>query len=295
MGDFNGDGKTDLAVANRGAGSINGGVSILLGNGNGTFQPAVSYGAGILPSAVAVGDFNGDGKADLVVANNGSANVSVLFCNGDGTFQAALNYPANTQPYSVTVSDLTGAGIADLVVSNNTGDGVSILMGNGDGTFQPAVGFGAGSSVGVSGGPMGVAMGDFSGDGISDLAAVFQGSNDVSVFLGNSGGTFQAPVNYPAGTQPSSIAAADFNGDGRIDLVVANQGGNNVSVLLAAASLDHRPRSGLMHSRRRLFGGGTTISGWVFDNFLSGDAPIARCSGESGWGDRGKCGYRRRP
>ena len=92
VGDFNGDGKADLAVANCDSNN----VSVLLGNGNGTFQAAVNYAAGTYPSSVAVGDFNGDGKADLAVANCASNNVSVLLGNGNGTFQAAVNYGAGT-------------------------------------------------------------------------------------------------------------------------------------------------------------------------------------------------------
>ena len=88
VGDFNGDGKADLAVANYRSSN----VSVLLGNGNGTFQAAVNYGAGTYPHSVAVGDFNGDGKPDLAVANYGSNNVSVLLGNGNGTFQTAVNY-----------------------------------------------------------------------------------------------------------------------------------------------------------------------------------------------------------
>ena len=91
---------------------------MLLGNGNGTFQAAVSYGAGMSPSSVAVGDFNGDGKADLATANAAANSVSVLLGNGDGTFQSAVNYAAGTIPCSVAVGDFNGDGKADLAVAN---------------------------------------------------------------------------------------------------------------------------------------------------------------------------------
>ena len=148
VGDFNGDGKADLAVANYGSDN----VSVLLGNGNGTFQAAVNYAAGTSPHSVAVGDFNGDGKADLAVANYGSNNVSVLLGNGNGTFQAAVNYAAGTSPCSVAVGDFNGDGKADLAVANYGSNNVSVLLGNGNGTFQAAVNYAAGTDPSLGGG-----------------------------------------------------------------------------------------------------------------------------------------------
>src|ERR1039457_4989139 len=149
------DGKLDLAAAN------GVGVSVLLGNGDGAFQPAVTYAAGTYTESIAVGDFNGDGKLDLVVTNNLSSGgtVSVLLGNGDGTFQAPRNYNVGTYPYSVAVGDFNGDGKPDLVVTNNTSstaDSVSVLLGNGDGTFQPALNSAAGTDL------LSVAVGDFS-------------------------------------------------------------------------------------------------------------------------------------
>src|SRR5207302_408575 len=163
VGDFNGDGNLDLAVANWGG--TNGTVSALLGNGDGTFQTAVNYAAGLNSISIAVSDFNGDGKLDLVVANSGSTNISVLLGNGDGTFRPAVNYGAETAPYSVAVGDFNDDGKLDVAVANagsgyyQTGGNVSVLLGNGDGTFQPAINYSAGV------GPYSVAVGDFNGDG----------------------------------------------------------------------------------------------------------------------------------
>ena len=222
VGDFNGDGKADLAVANYNSASL----SVLLGNGDGTFGTAVNYGTGTNPQSVAVGDFNGDGKADLAVTNVESANVSVLLGNGDGTFQTAVNYGTGSGPETVAVGDFNGDGKADLAVATFTTSNVSILLGNGDGTFQTAVNYRTGSD------PWGLAVGDFNGDGKADLVVTNSNSDNVSVLLGNGDGTFQTAVNYGVGAVAFSVAVADFNGDGKADLVVGNFSGYNVSVLL---------------------------------------------------------------
>jgi hypothetical protein len=230
VGDFNGDGKLDLAVANSGSND----VSVLLGNGDGTFQTALHSSVGVSPVSVAVGDFNGDGKLDLVVVNNGSNDVSVLLGNGDGTFQTALDFDTGAGPVSVAVGDFNADGRLDLVVANFAAGNVGVLLGNGDGTFQPAVNYGAGPL------PVSVAVGDFNGDGKLDLAVANQsagnaGPSMVGVLLGNGDGTFQPAVEYGAGsdTDSSSVALGDFNGDGNLDLAVANSGSTNrVSILL---------------------------------------------------------------
>jgi predicted dienelactone hydrolase len=222
VGDFNGDGRLDLALADWDGGAL----SVMLGNGNGTFQAAVSYNAGADAGSVAVGDFNGDGKLDVVVANGFSKNVSVLLGNGDGTFHPAVNYGAGSGPSGVAVGDFNGDGKLDLAVANNGDNTVGVLLGNGDGTFRVM----ATHAVGI--GPISIAVGDFNSDGKLDLVVANSGEGTVSVLLGNGDGTFQVPVNYGAGSQPAAVVAADFNGDGKLDLVVANSGEGTVSVLL---------------------------------------------------------------
>src|SRR6266851_4628550 len=143
-GDFNGDGKVDLVVANAGnpGAGDNGSVSILLGNGDGTFQLATNIPAGKNPISIAVGDFNGDSRLDLVVANQGGSTVSLLLGNGDGTFQSHLDYTAGSGPIAVAIGDFNGDSHLDLIVANGQTASGGLLLGNGDGTFQPEVSYG---------------------------------------------------------------------------------------------------------------------------------------------------------
>jgi hypothetical protein len=222
VGDFNGDGNLDLAVAN----STSNTVSVLLGNGDGTFGPKVDYVTGSTPEGVAVGDFNGDGHLDLAVTNSTSNTVSILLGNGDGTFQAKTDYATGKQPRGIAVADFNRDGNLDVVVTNATDGTVGVLLGNGNGTFNAQLPHNTGFN------PYSVAVGDFNGDGIPDLA-VANNNNDnvVSVLLGNGDGTFQA-FQYTTGGAPVSVAVGDFNGDGNLDIAVADQQGNAVSILL---------------------------------------------------------------
>src|SRR2546428_136988 len=149
VGDFNGDGKLDLAVAN----SSSTDISVLLGNGDGTFQPATSYGAGVGPWAVVGGDFNGDGEP---------GGVAVLLGRGDGSFQLAGGYATGPYPQSIAVRDLNGDGKLDVAVAAGSG-AISVLLGKGDGSFEPAFNYNANASS------QSVAVGDFNGDGKLDL------------------------------------------------------------------------------------------------------------------------------
>ncbi len=238
-GDFNGDGKLDLVSATNNS-NLSGTVSVLLGNGDGTFQAHVDYGAGTGPYSVAVGDFNGDDKLDLAVANYVDGTVSVLLGNGDGTFQAQVDYTTGVQPISVTAGDFNGDGKLDLAVASFAGDTVGVFLGNGNGTFQARVDYAAGSV------PYSVVVADFNGDDKLDLAVANDLSKTVSVLLGNGDGTFRARANYGAGSNPQSLAVGDFNRDGRIDLAVANysfSGNATVSVLLQSTTVTLQPAS----------------------------------------------------
>jgi len=254
VGDFNGDGKLDLAVSSFSAtasacsNQCQSIVSILLGNGDGTFQPHVDFATGgLTPLGMAAGDLNGDGELDLVIANGQvpSNAVSVLLGNGDGTFQAPLNYSTDLSPLAVAVGDLNGDGKADLAVLNHDIGGtnvtvVSVFIGNGDGTFQHRVDYDTSNgATGVV--PNEVVIGDFRGNGMKDLAV--SSAYGVDVLLGNGNGTFQEFVTYStagslcgsAFTCEGGLAAGDFDGDGRDDIVAAVDEGITVDILFSNA------------------------------------------------------------
>ncbi|MEH1804674.1 FG-GAP-like repeat-containing protein [Nostoc sp.] len=191
-----------------------------------TFDTATNFTVGTNPKSVTVGDFNGDGKLDLAVANYNSNTVSVLLGTATGGFAAATNFTVGTNPRSVAVGDFNGDGKLDLAVANNGSKTVSLLLGNGTGGFAAATNFTVGTN------PRSVAVGDFNGDGKLDLAVANNGSKTVSVLLGNGTGGFAAATNFTVGTNPRSVTVGDFNGDGKLDLATANFNSNTVSVLL---------------------------------------------------------------
>jgi hypothetical protein len=238
VADVNGDGKPDLIVANNCAdGACTGGnLGVLLGNGDGTFQTAVTYALSGTATAVAVADVNGDGRPDLIVATtlNRAGLVGVLINNGDGTFKAETTYSSGGQiALAVAVGNL-GNGHLDVVVANKCADGtctssdVGVLLGNGDGTFRTAVTY---DSAGLH--SDGVAIADVNRDGKLDVVVANSSTSttvdngNVGVLLGNGDGTLQTAVAYPSGAfGATSVAVADVNGDGKLDLVVTNCSGN---------------------------------------------------------------------
>ncbi|MGA8761470.1 MAG: FG-GAP-like repeat-containing protein [Candidatus Sulfotelmatobacter sp.] len=224
VGDFNHDGKLDVAVA-AGA-STTDTVAILLGNGDGTFRHALYYTVGVGAVSLVAADFNHDGNLDLAVASQ-SSYIGILLGNGDGTFQTATQRPpVPTFEQFVTVGDFNGDGKPDLVTLAS--GVISVLLGNGDGTFQDAVTTQPPFSI------ESIGAGDFNRDGKLDLATAgtFGSDSSVNILLGNGDGTFQNGATYPGGNVPVSIAVADFNGDHKLDLAIADSEGVGVSVLL---------------------------------------------------------------
>jgi hypothetical protein len=222
IADLNSDGFPDLVTADLGDDT----VSVLLGNGDGSFRPALRFQTGRFPESVTVCDFNGDGILDLAVANTQDSTVSIFLGNGDGTFQAQSIIASGNAPVSVAVGDFNADGIADLATTDKNDADVSVMLGNGDGTFQTRVTFAAGSN------PQHLVASDLNRDGVLDLAVVNPRDNTISVLLGNGDGTFRGPLTSSTGAGPYSIAVGDFNRDDLLDLAVCNRYDGTVSLLI---------------------------------------------------------------
>lgn len=224
-GDFNQDGKADLAVIDSG----NNNVSILLANNANGFSSPQNINAGSGPRGIAVGDVNADGKLDIVTSDFSGGAVVVLG-NGTGGFGAANTFPAGTNPAHVAIGDFNNDGKLDLAVANSSGGNVSILLGNGQGSFGAPANFPVGAN------PRHVIVADFNNDSKADLAVVNTNTMNVSVLLGTGTGSFGAATNFNVGASPLSASAGDFNADGKTDLAVANSTSDNVSILLGNGS-----------------------------------------------------------
>jgi hypothetical protein len=192
----------------------------------GEFQNHVDYTTGIDPASVAVGDFNGDGKVDVVTGNYDEDTESIFLGNGDGTFQSQGVFPSGSCPLWMTVVDINKDGIQDLVVTDHDSNTVSVIFGNGDGSFQPPVQY----PTGVT--PLAVVISDFNGDGALDMAVANATDMTVSVLLGNGDGTFQPHKDYAAGATILALDLGDVNGDGKADLITANYSTNSIGVFV---------------------------------------------------------------
>ena len=227
-GDFNGDGISDLAVLSSSSSQKPQTISILLGNKDGTLQPGATYTLPLSESWLAAGDFNGDGKLDLVVNALGAIQgLYLMLGNGDGTFQAPVNTGSSVGGFQFLANDFNGDGKLDLALFDYAN--IYILLGNGNGTFQPPI------TNAVSGGQGSIAAGDFNGDGIPDVVVggeTSRNSSSVSILLGNGDGTFR-----PGGSQAMlgeipSVAVGDFIGGGKLDVVVTSDLMGAVAILL---------------------------------------------------------------
>ena len=250
VGDFTGDGMQDLITANDQF--ANNSVSMLPGNGDGTFGTALVFTAGQQPLDVAVGDFNRDGRLDAVTADTGTPSgtgngpigtVTLLLGNGDGTFVASPNLTVS-QPGPILATDLTGDNIPDLAVVTKSVpyNGVTIFPGLGDGTFGPRI------LTPTINQPSAVAFGFFNGDGYADLAVTT--NNGVTVLINNGDGTYVTRYDYAVTGSPTWVAVDNFNGDSAPDLVVANSGG--VSILLGNGDGTFRSAIDRSSGRRRV-------------------------------------------
>jgi Bacterial Ig-like domain (group 3)/FG-GAP-like repeat len=218
--DFNRDGKIDLVVTQPGQKL----VSVLIGNGDGTFAPPASYPVGNAPVFTVVADVDHDGIADLLVINQASNTFSVLSGNGDGTFKAALDYVVGNTPLAAVAGDFSGNGNVDLAIINHSSKTVSVPSGNGDGTFNAARSY----TVGVQ--PVAIASDDLNGDGRPDLVvanycgadSACSTSGSVAVLLAEADG-YRLASTYAVGAGPVSIALVDVNGDGTLDLITLNR------------------------------------------------------------------------
>ncbi len=218
-GDFNGDGKLDLATANNGSNN----VSILLNSGTGTYALGSSPAVGINPQSITAGDFDGDGDLDLAVANRGSNTVSILLNSGTGAYVLGSSPAVGTNPQSMTAGDFDGDGDLDLAVANNGSSNFSILLNTGTGVYAATTNYATGTS------PFSIAAGDFDSDGDLDIVTASNGGSNVSVMLNTGTGAFGTAINYGVGR---SVTVADLDGDGDLDLAVANNSSSHVSILL---------------------------------------------------------------
>jgi hypothetical protein len=224
VGDFNQDGKSDLAAT-----LASSSVAVMLGNGLGGFGAAATFSANGSATSIVTGDVNNDGKPDLVTGNLNGLNISVLLGDGSGSFGAPVKYSTGDNPQFIALADVNQDSKLDVVAAN-TSNKVSVLLGNGNGSFGSPALFTVASS------PQSVLVKDLNGDGKPDLATANSGTGNVSILLGDGSGSFGSLTSYGVGSGPFFITGSEINGDGHTDLVVANASSNKVTIMMGDGS-----------------------------------------------------------
>ena len=235
--DFNGDDVIDVAVAN----FADNNISILLGQGDGIFNPATpeTVAVGSQPNSIIGGDFNGDQNIDLAVVNSGNNNMTILLGNGQGGFTSAGIISTGSGPNKVIADYFDGDQNFDLAVVNSGSDNINILLGNGGGVFSQSDLVSAGDQ------PKSVISADINDDSINDLLTANSGDNTISIFIGNGDGTFSpgSPATISVTQQPTDLTKADFNGDNITDLAVVNFLSNDVYIFIGNGDGTFTPAS----------------------------------------------------
>lgn len=233
--EFTSSGNADLAVVNQGDST----VSILRGNGDGTFQPQTTFPTGTAPSAIAVEDFNNDGKFDLAVTNQNSNTASIFLGNGNGTFTQSATLATGHTPVAILAGqfNLDNSTNYDLAVVNQSDDTLELFLGNGDGTFTTGQTFVLNNASASGNKPVAITGGDFNVDGLPDLAVTDQAAGTVSIFIGQGNGTFATPIILPAGNAPTGLVSGAFEGTSNAPgLAIADTSGNVLTIILNNAT-----------------------------------------------------------
>ena len=233
--DLDVDGKLDLAVLNSTQYTI-WVLKNITTSSSINFLVASSFSAGTIPTSVAIGDLDGDGKADMAVTNQSSNNVSVFLNTSSSSASfTRTDFSVGNLPTSVAMADLDGDGKLDMAVTNNSSNTVSVLVNT---SSTGSISFATATNFSVSTGPVTLAIGDLDGDGKSDLVVANFSSNNISVLRNTSTGylSFSSPTNFSVGTSPINVAIGDIDGDGKFDVAVANQNSANISVLRNTSS-----------------------------------------------------------
>ncbi|HEY7912573.1 MAG TPA: VCBS repeat-containing protein [Blastocatellia bacterium] len=221
IGDLNGDGRNDLAVA---FSTQTGAISVLINQGNRAFAAPVNYNVCSSSSGVAVGDLDKDGDNDLADVNQ-CFKSGILLNNGQGSFTYNGSYGNGYGSKSIALADFNGDGFKDIAYVNNGLGNVTVLFNNRNGTFAAPIWLYAGDL------PDDLTVGDFDGDGNQDIAIANSYFSQIIILFSNGNGSFPGYSEIPVGNTPVSIASADFNGDGRLDFALASWATNTLSIL----------------------------------------------------------------